>query len=112
MPKINDMLLKLEEFQYSMSLVLIIGYYHIQFIDNASNLCTIIIAWGNYCYKVLPMGVANSPVILKQKMNYLFHGFKLICEYIDDLLILTKVDWTYHVKNMKLTLNKMKKKKD
>ena len=31
------------------------------------------------------------------KMNDLFHGFEFIRAYIDDLLILTKVDCTYHI---------------
>ena len=61
MPKINEMLLKLESFQYTTSLYLNIGYYHIQLSENASNLCTIILPWGKYWYKRLPMGVANSP---------------------------------------------------
>ena len=33
-------------------------------------------------------------------MNDLFHGFKFIRAYIDDLLILTKEDWTDHVHNL------------
>ena len=69
------MLLKLEVFQYVTSLDLNMGYYHIQLSENASNLCTIILPWGKYRYKRLPMGVANSPDIFKQKMNYLFRGF-------------------------------------
>ena len=34
MPKNNEMLLKLEGFQYDTSLDLDMGYYHIQLIDN------------------------------------------------------------------------------
>ena len=43
MHKINEMLLKLEGFQYSTSLDLNMGYYHIGLSKNASNLCTIIL---------------------------------------------------------------------
>ena len=43
MPKINSMLLKLEGFQYAKPLDLNIRYYHIQFIENGSNLCTVIL---------------------------------------------------------------------
>ena len=75
MPKINEMLLKLEGFQYAMSLDLNMGYYHIRLSKNTSNLCTIILPWGKYRYKRLPMGVANSTDIFQQKMNNLFHGF-------------------------------------
>ena len=56
------------------------------------------------------MGVANSPDIFQQKMKDLFHGFELIRGYIDNLLVLTKGDWKYHVQNLELTLNKLKEK--
>ena len=84
------MLLKLEGFQYATSLDSNMGYYHIQPREKKSNLCTIIIPWGKYWYKRLPMGVAKSPEIFKQKMNYLFHGFEFIRAFIDDILILAK----------------------
>ena len=72
------------------------GYYYIRLSENASNLYTIIIPWGKYHYKRLPMGISNSPDIFQQKMNYLFHGFNFIRAYIDDLLVLTKGYWTDH----------------
>ena len=77
MPKINEMLLKLEGFQYATSLDLNMGYYHIRLIQNASNLCTIILPWGKYYYKRLPMGISNSLDIFQYNMNYLFYGFYL-----------------------------------
>ena len=46
MPKIPDMLLNLEGFQYATSLDLNMGYYHILLSEQASNLCTIILPWG------------------------------------------------------------------
>ena len=54
MKKPNDMLLKLEYFQYATSLGLNMGYHHTRLSKNASNLCTIIIPWGEYFYKRLP----------------------------------------------------------
>ena len=110
-PKINEILLKLEGFQYAMSLGLNMGYYHIQLRENASNLCTIILPWGKYRYKRLPMVVANLPDIFQQKMNDLFHGFEFIRAYMDDILILTKVDWTYNIQKLELTLDKLKEKR-
>ena len=53
------------------------------------------------------MGVTNSPDIFQQKMIYLFHGFEFIRAYIDNLLILTKGDWTGHLQKLELTLNKL-----
>ena len=48
MPKINEMLLKLEGFQYAMSLDLNMGYYHIRITEDASKLCKIILPWVRY----------------------------------------------------------------
>ena len=45
---------------------------------------------GKFCYKFLPMGVANYPDIFQQKINYLFHGLEFICKYINEILILRK----------------------
>ena len=47
MPKINEILFKLEGFQFTLSLDLNMGYYNIQLSKNASNLFTIIIPWVN-----------------------------------------------------------------
>ena len=100
MPIINEILLKLDCFQYATFLDLNMVHYHIRPRKNASNLCTIILLWVKYWYKRIPMGDANSPDIFQQKMNDLFCGFEFIREYIDDLLILTKGDWTNHVQKL------------
>ena len=40
------------------------------------------------------MGVRKSPDIFQDKMNKIFRGFEFIWAYIDELLIITKSDWT------------------
>ena len=107
-PKISEMLLNFEGFQYATSLDLNMGYYHIRLIKEASNICTIILPWRKYKYKCLPMGVYNSPDIFQAKMNKRFHGFEFIRAYIDDLLIITKGDWSNHLEKLELTLQKLK----
>ena len=54
------------------------------------------------------MGVSNSTDIFQEKNNEMFHGFELIQTYIDDLLIITKVDWSDHLGKLELTLQKLK----
>ena len=73
------------------------GYYYIRLSEQASNQCTIILPWVNYQYKCLPMGVSNSPDIFQEKMNEMFRGFEFIQAYINDLLIITKGDWSDHL---------------
>ena len=60
-PKIQDMLLKLEGFKYATSLDLNMGYYHIELSPDSRKLCTIVLPWGKYEYLRLPMGLCNSP---------------------------------------------------
>ena len=56
------------------------------------------------------MGVINSPDIFQEKMNEMFCGFEFIQAYIDELLIITKGDWSNHLEKMELTLQKLKDK--
>ena len=55
--------------------------------------------------------VANSPDLFQKRRNDLFRGFECIRAYIDDLLILTKVYWTYHILWLQLRLNKLERKR-
>ena len=70
----------------------------------------IIIPWGKYGYKRLPIEIASSLDILQQKMNDLFHGLEFVHLYIYELMILTKGYCTYHVQILELILNKLKGK--
>ena len=89
-----------------MSIDLNMVYCHISHSEQASNLCTIIISWEKYQYKRLPMGV--SPDIFEEKMSEMFCGFEFIRAYIDDLLIITKVDCSNHLGKLEITLQKHK----
>ena len=101
------MLLNLDGFQYATSLNLNKGCYNINIIDQDINLCDIILPWGKYRCKCLPMGASNSPDIFQEKTNRMFHGFDFTQSYIDDLLLITKGDWSDHLENLELTLQKL-----
>ena len=104
MPKRREMLLNLENFQYAKSLDFNMGYYRIGLSYQASNLCTIILPWGKYKYKSLPMGIYNSPYIFQEKIIKTFRGFRFIRTYINDLLIITKVDYSDHLNKLEQVL--------
>ena len=72
-------------------------YYHIRLSEHYRNLCTIILPWEKYRYKRLPMGVSNSLNIFQDKMSEILRGFEFVRAYIDDLLIITKGDWSDHL---------------
>ena len=76
LPKINEMLQKLEGFKYATSLDLNMGYYHIRLSPFSSSLCTVVLPWGKYEYLRLPMGLCNAPDIFQEKMSELMAGLE------------------------------------
>ena len=100
LPKIQDLLLKLEGFQFATSLDLNMGYYHIELSPESKKLCTIVLPWGKYEYQRLPMGLCNSPDIFQEKMNTLMGDLEYVRAYIDDLLILTKGTFLDHLQKL------------
>jgi predicted aspartyl protease len=108
-PKIQDLLLKLEGFQYATSLDLNMGYYHISLSPFSQQLCTIVLPWGKYSYEKLPMGLCNSPDIFQEKMSLLMDGLDFCRTYLDDLLVTTKLDFQDHLKCVGLVLDRIQK---
>ena len=106
-PKIQDLLLKLEGFQYATALDLNMGYYHIELDPKSSRLCTIVLPWGKYEYLKLPMGLCNSPDIFQEKINKLFAGFEYVRAYIDNLLIITRGSFKDHLEKLDAVLQKL-----
>ena len=86
-PKIQDLLLKLEWFQWAMSLDLNMGYYHMELMSFSKRLCTIVTPWGKYKYQHLPMGLCNSPDIFQECMFELFLDLEYVQAHIEDLLV-------------------------
>jgi transposase InsO family protein len=103
-PKIQDLLLKLEGFRYATSLDLNMGYYHIELSPYSQQLCTIVLPWGKYEYLRLPMGLANSPDIFQEKMSTLMDGLEFVRTYLDDCLILTTGSWDDHLSKLEMVL--------
>ena len=60
-PKIQDILLRLEGFRYVTTLDLNMGYHHIELSAKSKELFTIVTEWGKYEYQRLPMVLCNSP---------------------------------------------------
>ena len=97
LPKIQELLLKLENFQYGTSLDLNMGYYHIQLSPQSARMCTVVFPWGKYEYLRLPMGLCNAPDIFQEKMGDLFHDLEFVRAYIDDLLVISSGSFKDHL---------------
>ena len=106
-PKIQDMLQKLEGFMYATSLDLNMGYYHLLLTPNASRLCTVVLPWGKYEYLRLPMGLCNSPDIFQEKMGELMAGLDFARAYLDDLLIISRGSFEEHLEQLEQALTRL-----
>ncbi len=105
-PKIQDMLLNLEGFQYATSLDLNMGYYHIMLTPGAQKLCTLVTPWGKYSYRKLPMGLCNSPDIFQEKTSELMAGLEYAQAYLDDILVTTKSSFKDHLEKLDSVLSR------
>ena len=99
--------MKLEGFQYTTSLDLTMGYYHLELSAKTKELCTIVLPFGKYEYQQIPMGLCNSPDIFQEKMNESFHGLDYVQVYIDDLLCITKGSFEDHLEKVEKVFQKL-----
>jgi hypothetical protein len=113
LPKISDMLQKLEGFMYATSLDLNMGYYHMLLTPFASRLCTIVLPWGKYEYCQLPMGLSVSQDIFQEKVSELMARLEFARAYLDDLLIIsTEQGFDKHLEKLEQVLNRLYLKQD
>ena len=111
LPKIQDLLLKLEGFKYATSLDLNMGYYHIKLDPASRKLCTIVLPWDKYEYNALPMGLCNSPDIFQEKMSDLMQALHYVRTYLDDLLIISNGTFEDHLSKLDVILTRLKEAK-
>ncbi len=107
-PKIQDMLHKLEGFMYATSLDLNMGYYHIKLNPDAQRYCSIITQWGCLSYLRMPMGVSSSADIFQERMTELMRGLDFVRCYIDDILMISKTSFTDHLTKLNEVLRRIR----
>ena len=107
-PKISDIMQKLQGFQYATALDLNMGYYHIRLDPDSQKLCTIIFPWGKYQYLRLPLGVSVSADIFQERMSGLMQGLEFARTYIDDLLCLSNSTFEDHLDKLEQILKRLK----
>jgi hypothetical protein len=67
LPKINNLLQKLEGFHLATSLDLNMGFYHIQLTSEASKLFAVVLPWEKYEYLRLPVGYVIVQTFFRKK---------------------------------------------
>ena len=111
LPKILDILQKMERFKYATAVDLRKGYYHIPLDKATQKLCTTVLPWGKYSYERLPMGIATSPDIFQKAMNDIFGDLDYVLVYLDDILILSndQDDFKAHLKKVQTVFARLHK---
>ena len=109
LPKIQELLQKLRNFKYATAIDLSMGYYHIPLSKASQELCTTVLPWGKYRYKVLPMGIKNSPDIFQEIMTNLFCDLDYTSTYIDDILIISAGTFADHLDKVQTVLQRLQK---
>ena len=99
-PKIQDMLHKLESFMWATSLDLNMGYYQIRLSKAASKICTVVFPWGKNEYLRIPMGLCNLPDIFQEKMSDLMCNLEFARAYLDNLLVISKGSYAEHLEHL------------
>ena len=107
LPKITDMLQRLEGFYMAIFLDLNMGYYHILLTPNSSRICTIVLLWGKYEYLRLPVGLYNSPDIFQEKISTLMDGLEFARAYLDDLLVISKNSFQEHLEHLEKVFTRL-----
>ncbi len=64
----------------------------------------VIIPWGKYSYKRLPMGTAGSPDSFQEKMPELMESLEFVRAYLDDLLCISKLSLEDHLDKLEVVL--------
>ena len=107
-PKISGIMQELEGFQFATALDLNMGYYTIRLDPGSQDICTIITPWGKYKYLRMPMGINCAPDIFQEKMSCLMEGLEYARTYLDDLLCLSKGDFSSHLEHVEAILVRLR----
>jgi Reverse transcriptase (RNA-dependent DNA polymerase) len=101
------MIRSMEGFTFATALDLNMGYYHIKLDGDAQKLFTIILPWGKYKYKRLPMGIKIAPDVFQNVMSKLTQDLEYVKTYLDDLLILTNSNFADHLTKLEMVLARL-----
>jgi hypothetical protein len=101
------MIRSMEGFTFASALDLNMGYYLIKIDADAQKLFTIVLPWGKYKYKRLPMGIKIAPDVFQNFMSKFVQDMEYVKTYLDDLLILTNSSFKDHLLKLEMVLARL-----
>ncbi|EPS59216.1 hypothetical protein M569_15593 [Genlisea aurea] len=92
LPRIDDLLDKIQSAKYFTSMDLLQGFYQLPLRESDRPKTAFKTTFGHYQFRVCSMGLSNSPSVFQRVMNQVFSRLinKSVLIYIDDILIFSK----------------------
>ena len=96
LPRISEILSKCRGYVYFSKLDISMAYYTFELDDKSKDLCTINRPYGLYRYRILPLGVVQSPDFCQETMEHILQGIIDANVYINDIGCFGK-SWEQHL---------------
>ena len=90
LPRIDDLLDKLQGAKYFSSLDLMSGYHQIPIQELDVPKTGFSTPFGHYEFKVLPFGLSNAPGTFQSVINSIFRQHGFVLAYMDDIMVFSK----------------------
>ncbi len=109
LPRIDDLLDRLNGCSHFSSIDLRSGYYQLKISPEDVPKTAFRTPLGHYQFKVLCFGLTNAPAAFQSAMNHIFGDYlhEFVVVYLDDILIFSKSQ-TDHYKHLRLILSRLR----
>ena len=108
LPKIQELLTRLNNCKYFSSVDLLSGYYHIGLTEEAKKKTAFVMADGKYQWNIVPFGLATAVSTFQYLMSKVLTGLSHFAfTYLDDILIFSKSS-EEHLQHLKAVFQNFK----
>jgi hypothetical protein len=110
LPRIDDLLDKIEGAKYFTSMDLLQGFYQLPLRESDRPKTAFKTTFGHYQFRVVSMGLSNSPSVFQRVINQIFSKQlnKSVLIYLDDILIFSKTP-EEHIRHIKEVFDECRK---
>ena len=106
LPHISKILSKRTGYAYFSKLDISMAYYTFELDDESKDLCMINTPYGLYHYRILPLGITQSPDFCQETMEHVLQGIMDADVYIDDIGCFGKT-WEQHLQVLEQVMTRL-----